>query len=840
MPEKKHPVKRNRKPYINVCYKKIARDLWANRSRTGLVVLAIAVGVFAFGGMFATRTLLLENIQAGYDAANPATLEIALLNTPPGVERLAETEPHIESAELRTSHQLYIETPGGWQRITLIRLENAADPTVNRLTVDSGAGQPGRGALLLERESAGLFPPDMEQVTIEAPGGDHRQMNVAGVVHDFSSIPASRMPILTGYVSTETLHSLDLDPTPNTLLVSTDTAIVTQAGLEAVSSDLVEMLNRSGVETGSVTITQPGEHWAQDFIEAMVLVFLVLGTLALILSGILVINTTSAIIGQQKRQIGIMKAIGANFRTVFRLYAMMALAFGVLALFIALPMGAVLARLMVRVLAAYLNIDVLTLRTPGWVFGLEVIAALLTPVLAALVPIIGAAQTSIREAISDYGIRASSSDRLLEWVFTHLRGLSRPTMLSLRNTFRRKTRLILTITTLALAGAIFLSVLNVRQGMMDRFNGIMAMFGYDAQVVVYQPQPQSRLVREAQRLDDVGEVEAWNFASGTILRPADTVIEHASLIPSLRPGGSRGQRPSSMIEPGGGQQDTEEGTGITLIGPPTDTRFIDPEIEEGRWFSAGEEDVVVLSTEVINAEPYLSVGDTVTLSINGEEHELLLIGIVNLSGPTFAYVPFETAARLSSGSVSQANAIAVRLAPGSTLSDNELGREISDHLGHIGIRVFNTGTPSTLIGVISSQVNFFVAFLIFLALLLGVVGGLGLASTMSLNVIERTREIGVMRAVGAGDKQVRGVFLTEGLVIGLLGYIFGALLSLPVTALFSWLVGAAFFGEAIPVIVAGGALMLWLLINMMLATIASLAPSRMAGRISIRDALAYE
>lgn len=839
MPENKTPVKHHRKPYISVRWKKITRDLWANRSRTGLVVLAIAVGVFAFGGMFATRTLLSENMQAGYDAANPATIEITLLNLPQGVERLAQNQPDIASADLRTSHQLYVQTPDGWQRITLIKLEDAAAPDVNRLTIDSGSGQPGRGQLLLERESAGLFPGDVSQVTIETPNDDLRQLDVTGVVHDFSSIPASRLPILTGYVNRDTLVSLGLDATPNTLIVSTREDITTRAELERVASGLEDALNRSGVLTGTVSMTEPGEHWAQDFIEAMVLVFMVLGCLALVLSGILVINTTSAIIGQQKRQIGIMKAIGANFRTVFRLYAMMALAFGVLALFIALPMGAILARLMVRILAGYLNIDVLTLRTPGWVFGLEVAAALLTPVLAALVPVIGAARTSIREAISDYGIRASSSDRLLEWLFARLRGLSRPTMLSLRNTFRRKMRLIFTITTLALAGAIFLSVLNVRVGMLDHFNSIMRMFGYDSQIVLSQPQTQSRLIREANRLDDVAEAEPWNITTGTIIRPDGVSIEAVSTMPSLRP--SNRAAPSGMLAgPSGSATNVEEGTTITLLGPPADTGFVWPEMEEGRWLTPGDGDVLVLSSEVQHAEPYLSVGDTVTVSMNGEEHDLLLIGVVNLNGPNFAYVPFETAARMTSGGVSQANAVMVRAAPGASTTNSELGRSIAEHLERVGIPVYTTASPDTLIGVITSQVNFFVTFLIFLALLLGVVGGLGLASTMSLNVIERTREIGVMRAVGAGDGQVQGVFLTEGLVIGLLGYTVGALLSLPVTALFSWLVGVAFFGQTLPITVAGGALILWLVINMGLATVASLAPSRRAGQISIRDALAYE
>ena len=60
------------------------------------------------------------------------------------------------------------------------------------------------------------------------------------------------------------------------------------------------------------------------------------------------------------------------------------------------------------------------------------------------------------------------------------------------------------------------------------------------------------------------------------------------------------------------------------------------------------------------------------------------------------------------------------------------------------------------------------------AALLAVVGGLGLAGTMSLNVLERTREIGVMRAVGGSDGSVRLIVVFEGLFVGILSWVLSA------------------------------------------------------------------
>ncbi len=145
-----------------------------------------------------------------------------------------------------------------------------------------------------------------------------------------------------------------------------------------------------------------------------------------------------------------------------------------------------------------------------------------------------------------------------------------------------------------------------------------------------------------------------------------------------------------------------------------------------------------------------------------------------------------------------------------------------------------------IIGANISQSNFLIAFLLAMAIFMAVVGGLGLAGTMSLNVLERTREIGVMRAIGAGNRSVRGIVLSEGILIGLISWALGALLAIPASFGFAAALGIAFFERPMSFNFSAIGLMIWLLVVILIAALASVLPAQRAASISVREALAYE
>ncbi len=140
----------------------------------------------------------------------------------------------------------------------------------------------------------------------------------------------------------------------------------------------------------------------------------------------------------------------------------------------------------------------------------------------------------------------------------------------------------------------------------------------------------------------------------------------------------------------------------------------------------------------------------------------------------------------------------------------------------------------------SESLDILITFLLIMALLTAMVGSIGLTGTMGMNVLERTREIGVMRSIGAVDLQIIKSVMFEGVFIGLLSWLFGALLAFPITALLSGIISAAIFQSAIALALNWVGFALWLGLVLLLSALASILPAYNAARLTIREVLAYE
>jgi putative ABC transport system permease protein len=111
---------------------------------------------------------------------------------------------------------------------------------------------------------------------------------------------------------------------------------------------------------------------------------------------------------------------------------------------------------------------------------------------------------------------------------------------------------------------------------------------------------------------------------------------------------------------------------------------------------------------------------------------------------------------------------------------------------------------------------------------------------MSINVLERTKEIGMMRAIGATGRTVRRMVVVEGGLVALLSWILGTLLAYPISQMLSRSVGLSFLQTPLSYRFAPEGALIWLVAVLALAAIASLLPARDASRVSVRDVLAYE
>jgi putative ABC transport system permease protein len=133
-----------------------------------------------------------------------------------------------------------------------------------------------------------------------------------------------------------------------------------------------------------------------------------------------------------------------------------------------------------------------------------------------------------------------------------------------------------------------------------------------------------------------------------------------------------------------------------------------------------------------------------------------------------------------------------------------------------------------------------VSLLSMMALVIAIVGSVGLSGALSLSVLERTGEIGVMRAIGASSTRISLMFIGEGLIQGLLSWLIAVPLGLPAAYLLTTVVLSPLFGDTLLYQFQPTALLLWLVIIVVLGVVASWLPARKATRVSVRESLAYQ
>jgi len=792
----------------SVRWRKVLRDLGVARTRTVLVVLSIAVGVFAVGTIAGSSALLQEGLREVYLASRPASATLATSGFGDDLVETVRGMPGVADAEARRSITVRLRTgPESYRELQLTAIRDFEDQRLDLVTPEPGAAwPPARGEMLLERSSLTLADVPVEgPVEVQAVDGSVHRLQVAGLSHEVGASPAFYIGRLNGHITFDTLADLGYGTTYDDLRILVSDTSLDREGIRAVAEQVRERLERAGVVVTFVFVPPPGEHPANDLLAGVFLVLGFLGLLALLASGFLVVNTVNAIIAQQTRQIGVMKAVGARNRQVAVLYLGMVLAYAVLSLGVALPLGAIGAYGLTVFTARLVNFDVDTFFAPPEVLALEIAVGLLVPLLAALVPVWRGVRITVREAVGSTGLADAFGRSRVDRAIQRVRGLPRPTLLSIRNTFRRKSRLALTLSALTLGAAVFMAVFTVRASLYQTLDDALAYFDYDVQVELAAPARAGFLVAEAERVPGVEAAEAWRFATTQRIRA-----------------------------------DGAESRSFITFGLPPDTTMVRPKLQEGRWLLPGDGNALVATANVREDEPDLAIGDTVTLRVNGRDAAWTLVGIVE--SPTqrpFLYAnagPLEQATR----DVGRASVVMLRTESRDPATQDRVGKATADHLETVGIRVAAT---TTIAEVRTTQERLFDVLVIFLssmALLLGVVGGLGLTGTMSINVVERAREIGVIRAVGASDGAVLRLFLAEGLLIGLISWGLGALLSVPISRTLSDALGMVFLSRPLSYAVSLEGVVLWLAIVIALAAVASLVPAWRASRLAVREVLAYE
>ncbi len=818
-------------------WRKVLRDLWGNKTRAILVVLSIAIGVFAVGAVAHMRIIVSKDFAESYAAINPA--DAVIYTSQPfddEMVRVIRRIPGVRDAEGVTSATLRFRVQGEepWYSIAVYAVTDYADMRVNVIRQEAEYSGPDA-----ERWVGGVFPPPDRELAVERSSmlmptmglgnaklgdtlivqtldGREREIPITGVAYDFARMPATFSGMARGYVTLETMEWLGGSRQFSELNLTVTGNPRDAAAINPVAGLVGDKIESSGRTILRTQINEPGQPPLGMMFEAITLILGVLGILTLFLSAFLVINTITALLSQQVRQIGVMKAVGGTASQITGMYLFLIVIYGLLSLFVAVPAAVSATEWFIGFLAYFLNFQLPVFRIPPEVIALEVAMALLVPVLAALYPVIAGTRMTVREAISNYGIASEGRRQKDEGGMKNVSTLSfiphpssfvpRPFLLSLRNTFRRRSRLAFTMTTLVLATALFVAVFSVRASLYLTLDTLLKYFQFDVQVYLKQPYPVQRLEDVASQVPGVVTLEAW-VSRGTF---------------RLRPDGTQSKN-------------------IGVIAVPANTVMWQPNLVQGRWLTSDDENVVVVNSEVIKDNPDIKLGDEIVLKIEGDETTWQVVGVFQATAMTgsILHMNYPYFARLIH-KPNRSDFIGIAAEQHDPAYQQKVAQALEEQFKQAGLNLSMSVTNAQAREGTGTLYNILISFLLSMAILIAAVGGLGLMGTMSLNVMERTREIGVMRAIGASDAMIQLIIVAEGMLIGFLSWVIGTAIALLLGRLLSDAVGMSFLQTPLNYTFSVDGALYCLVGMLVIAGLASWFPARNASRLTVREVLAYD
>ncbi|HEV8240539.1 MAG TPA: ABC transporter permease [Thermoanaerobaculia bacterium] len=781
-------------------WRKVGRDLWLHKSRTLLVVAAIVVGIVGSGAVLDSWWLLRGVTREQYRASNPANATLRVDGIDGALLARVRRLPMVRQVQARRTVAASAAVEGAWRAAILFVYDDPRRIAIGGVNREDGAWPPPDGAVVVEASSREYARVGLgSTLTLQVGGGPPAALPVAGVARDVGLAPGWMENVVYAFVSRATLARLGVEPSLDELQLTVRGDAFDRDAVRRTAFAVKAEVEAAGHRVRDVDVPVPGRHVHAAQINSLLMTQGAFGVLALLSSGLLVVNLITAMLAGQVREIGVMKAIGARGGQLAAMYLVLAAALGLAACAIGLPAAAWIGRRYAELNAELLNFDLGSASLAPAIILPQLAAGALLPVLAAAVPILRGCRIAVGEALRDFGIappatqasrRPRSNGRL-----------ARPLLLALRNAFRRRQRTVLTLLTLAVGGAVYVGALNLRAAVRGSVDLLFGGQRFDVVVRLARPYPPLELETAARAVDGVARAEAWAGARA--------VVQHG---------------------------DGTLGNAFALTAPPAGSPLFAPRLERGRWARAGAAELVV-GRRLVDDEPGLRVGDAVPLLVAGRPSRWRVVGLVD-SGPSpQAYTTREALAPLVGAGVAT---LLVDARLDGAAAQVDLLQRLRGELEARGLEVQSGQLMAQQRKVIEDHLLMVVAFLGIMGQLTILVGGLGLASTMSLAVLERTREIGVLRAIGARHGAILALVQVEGLVVALGGWLAALPLSLVTSVLLGEAFGRVMFRVPVRLLPDAAGVLRWLALVVVVSLLACAWPAWRATRIPTAAALAYE
>jgi putative ABC transport system permease protein len=439
----------------------------------------------------------------------------------------------------------------------------------------------------------------------------------------------------------------------------------------------------------------------------------------------------------------------------------------------------------------------------------QIAICILAPLIIATLPIFRGAGITVREAISSYGLTGGGG--LIDRLMAKLSFLPRMTSMAVSNTFRNKTRLFMTELTLVGAGILFMAVMSTQSSIRFTFGPILFdTLRTDILMSFEEAERFTEVERVAMRADSsVTAVEMWAEVSGEI-RLA-------------------------------GQPEAFDDRNVTITGMPIPSTIYGPQLRGGRWLNPDDTFALVMHQKEA-AEIGVGVNDWVTFDIPTKQKvDWQVVGLVNDPIDSQIIIAPRDALLIANRQVGEGRRLYIKTAGTTPEQDVMVARTLRREFDTRGLEL--TASEADTLALLAedaiSSFNIIIYLLLMMAIIIAVVGGIALSGVLSINVLERRVEIGILRSIGASNNAIATLFITEGILMGWLSWLIAVPISIPFGEGLNTGVGLAVNAEmAFDYSVTS--VWIWFIIITVLGFVASWFPARGAIGVSVRESLSYE
>lgn len=789
-------------------YKKVLRELKMYKGRTLMAFLGILIGIASIGFVLTSYSILTREMNVNYMNTNPASIVLKVSNLDTrGVDLIRKKKNNINIEVRKTLNARIDRGNGTYGTLYLYAVEDFDNLKVDTFTLEKGELPDSSNQMALERDSLknllNLKNGYNENVIVKLPGGKEVEMNLSGIVHAPGLPPASMEKYSYAFLKLEGLQSLGYQGWYDEIhLVSYDNRFDHET-LKALAAKMKKCLIQNGYQVESVNVPEPGKHPHGDQLKSLLFLLQAFTVISLLVACIIIINLLNFIMSTQTKQIAIMKSAGANTWDIALPYFLYVLLISIGAIIISIPIAVLVGSGYSDFAAGILNFKITSYKIPFLVYTVQVSTGILIPLIASFYPIYRSCKITIKEGLTEQTGNNKKLQDKVSFIRRIINKANTQIAIPLNNIFRKKGRTILGILALATGGVLFMTSQNIVASIDKTVYVSMNTFSYDYDVRLYGQYPDEKIMKALDNIEGVDEAEIYEANTASFEK-----------------------------------DDRIDSTYYTIKALPRESSMVNFELIEGANIKTSD-NAVIINKALWDNEKWIQPGMTVTMEVGGQSTSVVIAGIVNEVPPLpYIYMNLDNYEKNFCGNSRQNIMISAKNL--TSQEQMEVSKKIEEMFKAEGIEISENWNIGLLRKSFVEHLYVIVNFLSVVALLAVIVGGLSIASAIGINVAERKRELGILRAIGVNRQQTISMISLEVILMGVAGWLLGLILSYPISLWAGNYFGQIFLHSDLNNTLSVSGAFIWLAISIIVSFVSGLIPAYKTASSPLKEMLEYE